>query len=111
MSHRYDTFEEFWPVYLRAHSKSATRACHYLATVIGVGCAVAALVTQIWWLVLVGIAGGYAVAVASHPLIEGNSALVRPHTVWAACSDLRMFAYWATGRLKGELEKHHIGEG
>ncbi|HAA93170.1 MAG: hypothetical protein CMM48_06120 [Rhodospirillaceae bacterium] len=111
MSQRYNSFEEFWPAYLRAHSRPATRACHYFATIIGVGCAVAALVTQIWWLVLVGIAGGYGVAVASHPVIEGNSALVRPHTVWAACSDLKMFGLWATGRLKNELEKHQIGRG
>ena len=110
MSQRYDSFEEFWPVYLRAHSKPGTRACHYFATVIGVGCALAAPVTQIWWLILVGIAGGYGVAIASHPLIEGNSALVRPHTVWAAYSDLKMFGFWATGRLQGELEKHKIGK-
>ncbi len=111
MSQRYRSFQEFWPVYLRAHSKPGTRGCHYFATIIGVGCALAALATQIWWLILVGIVGGYGVAIASHPLIEGNSPLVRPHTVWAACSDMRMFALAVTGRLKAELEKHKIGEG
>lgn len=110
MSQRFDSYEDFWPVYLRAHSKPGTRACHYAATVVGVGCAFAALATQVWWLILVGIVGGYAIAIASHPLIEGNSALVRPHTVWAACSDLRMFGLWATGRLRAELEKYRIGE-
>ena len=111
MSERYNSFEEFWPVYLRAHSKAATRVCHYFATVVGVGFALAALITQTWWLVLIGIFGGYGVAIASHPLIEGNSALVRRHTVWAARSDFKMFAYALTGRLNKELERHGISEG
>ena len=110
MSQRYETFEEFWVVYLRAHSKPGTRACHYFATVIGVGCALAAVIMQVWWLILVGIVGCYGVAIASHPLIEGNNALVRPHTVWAALSDMRMFAFAVSGRLKGELDKHNIGK-
>ena len=57
-----------------------------------------------------GYFGGYGVAIASHPLIEGNNALVRPHTVWAALSDMRMFALAVSGRLKDELDKHNIGK-
>ena len=109
MYQRCKSFDESWPHYLRAHSKPGTRFCHYCATVFGVGSALAAVITQTWWLILVGIAGGYAIAIASHPLIEGNTALVRPHTVWAAMSDLRMFGLAATGRLGRELEKHQIG--
>jgi hypothetical protein len=109
MHQRFESFEEFWPHYLRAHSKPGTRFCHYCATVFGVGSALLAVVTLTWWLVPVGIVGGYGIAIASHPLIEGNTALVRPHTVWVAMSDLRMFALAVTGRLGRELEKYQIG--
>ena len=44
MSQKFNSFQEFWPIYLQAHRKPATRFCHYVATVIGVGFALGALV-------------------------------------------------------------------
>ena len=108
---RYKTFKEFWPIYLRAHQKPATRLCHYVATVVGIGCALGALILGIWWLIPMGIFFGYSIAVASHPLIEGNKALVGSHAVWAALSDLKMFVLAVSGRLRAELAKHGIKEG
>lgn len=111
MSQKYKSFEEFWPIYLRAHQKPATRFCHYVATAVGIGCALGSVVLGVWWLVLLGIFLGYGIAVASHPLIEGNKALVSSHVVWAALSDLKMFVLAARGRLQAELVKHGINEG
>ena len=111
MSQKFNSFQEVWPIYLQAHRKPATRFCHYVATVIGVGFALGALVFGIWWLMLLGIVLGYSMAVASHPLIEGNKALVGSHAVWAAISDLKMFGLAASGRLEAELVKHGIKKG
>ncbi|MBC25979.1 MAG: hypothetical protein CMM41_02095 [Rhodospirillaceae bacterium] len=108
---KYKSFKEFWPIYLRAHQKPATRFCHYLATVVGIGCALGSVIFGVWWLVPLGIFLGYSIAVASHPIIEGNKALVGSHAVWAALSDLKMFVLAASGKLQAELVKHGIKEG
>ena len=47
------TFEDFWPEYVRAHSKPATQAIHCLGTMLGwvlLGAAIA--VGRWWWIVL-----------------------------------------------------------
>ena len=46
----YTTFAEFWPFYLREHSKPVTRALHYFGTSLVVAIAVYAVVAQSWML-------------------------------------------------------------
>ncbi len=99
------TFREFWPLYLQAHSQPATRAAHYLATIIGVGSAIVAAVTlQPGWLLGIGIA--YGVAIGAHAVIERNRSMIRVNPVWGAIADLRMFWLAATGGLAREIDKH-----
>ena len=108
MSQKFNSFQNFGNL-LTAHRKPATRFCHYVATVIGVGFALGGF----WDLVANATrhSFGYSMAVASHPLIEGNKALVGSHAVWAAISDLKMFGLAASGRLEAELVKHGIKKG
>ncbi len=102
MIRSYATYKEYWDVYLKAHSKLGTRACHYVATCVGLGFGLFGLVTLNWLAILVGVAGGYAIAFSSHFLIEHNRPLAhRP--VWGAVSDLRMFGLALTGRLRPQL--------
>ena len=49
---RYATFAEFWPFYLREHSRPRTRALHYLGTSLVVAIAVFAIATRRWWWLL-----------------------------------------------------------
>lgn len=100
------TFREFWPLYLQAHSQPATRAVHYVATLIGVGGAIAAAVT-LQPVYLIGIAIAYVVAIGAHALIERNRSMVGVNPVWGAVADLRMFWLAVTGGLGRELERCH----
>jgi hypothetical protein len=101
---RYRSFDEYWLAYLGAHSKSGTRASHYVGTVLGLFVGLASSVFVVWWGFLVLGAIGYGIAVASHPLVQGNRPFAhRP--AWGFASDLRMLWLAATGRLEAELER------
>jgi len=102
---RREPFADFWPDYLAAHSKPATRACHYLATAYGVGLGFYGFATLQLWPILAAIAGGYVIAVGSHYLIEGRQPLVKRNAFYGACADFRMIWLALTGRLRGEYAR------
>jgi len=99
------SYSEFWPVYLRAHSRPATRAMHYLGTTLGVVLLLLALVLAAPWLLLAAAIAGYGLAWASHGLIEHNRPATFSHPLWSFASDFRMLWFWLTRRLDRELEK------
>ena len=73
MSRLYNSFAEFWPFYLREHSKTSTRALHYVGTSLVVLIAVAAVLSGRWgWLVALPVAG-YFFAWVAHFGVEKNS--------------------------------------
>jgi len=98
-------FALFWPYYLRAHLDPRTRACHYFGTIAGVTLFLVGAIHGPWWLMLVGFAVGYGIAVPSHPLFEGNrpATLVNPH--WSFVADFYMLGLFLTGRIGGEIER------
>ena len=49
----YRTFAEFWPFYLREHSRPATRTLHYIGTALVIALAIVAVATGTWWLPMV----------------------------------------------------------
>jgi hypothetical protein len=100
-------FREFWPRYLHAHSRPATRAVHYAATLLGCLSSGAALITREPPF-LFGIPVAYALAIGAHGLFERNQSLVRVNPVWGAIADLRMFWLAVTGGLGRELSKHGV---
>ena len=85
------TYEEFWPFYLREHSKKGTRIMHYIGTTIGFGCLVMLVLTwELKWLGY-GLVSGYAFAWLSHMLIEKNRPATFKYPLWSFVSDWRMW--------------------
>ncbi|MEW4447325.1 DUF962 domain-containing protein [Qipengyuania sp. JC766] len=101
----YSTFAEFWPFYLREHSRPQTRALHYIGTTLVVGIAIFALLTQRWWWLLALPLAGYFFAWIAHFTVEKNRPATFTYPLWSLAADFRMWFLWLTGRLGPELGK------
>lgn len=104
MSERSASYREFWPRYLREHSRPGTRRLHYLGT----GAATAALIFCIArrrarYIPLLLVAG-YGPAWIGHFIVERNKPATFTHPYWSLISDYRMAWAWLTGRLARELD-------
>ena len=105
MAREYRSFSEFWPFYLREHSKPRTRALQYAGTTLVVAIALSAVATGRWlWLLAIPVAG-YGFAWLAHFTVEKNRPATFTYPLWSLAADFRMWWLWLTGRLARELEK------
>jgi hypothetical protein len=102
---RIATFAEFWPYYLREHSKPATRALHYAGTTLVIGCLLTALLTGRWVLFLLMPVCGYLFAWIAHFLIERNRPATFQYPVWSLAADFVMYACWLSGQMGRQLAR------
>lgn len=108
---RFASFAEFWPYYLREHSKATTRVLHYIGTTLVVVVAAGAVLAgQLLWLLAMPFAG-YFFAWIAHFGIEKNRPATFTHPLWSLAADFRMWWLWLTGRLGGELESAGVPRG
>ena len=111
MARKYRSFAEFWPFYLREHSRPGTRALHYIGTTLVVVLAIAALVTGQWLLLAAMPLAGYVFAWISHFAYERNRPATFTYPLWSLAADFRMWLYWITGRLGPELQRAGVEAG
>lgn len=105
MGERYESFDAFWPHYLREHARPQTRAYHYAGTSLVALVAAAAPVTGNYWLLLALPVIGYGFAWAGHMLSERNRPATFRYPLWSLRADWKMWWMWLTGRLGPELEQ------
>lgn len=105
MTEKYGSFREFWPFYLREHSRPMTRALHYIGTTLVVLIALAALFAGEWWILLAMPLAGYFFAWIAHFRVERNRPATFTYPLWSLAADFRMWWLWLTGRLKPELDR------
>ena len=108
MATSYRTYDEFWPFYLREHSKPRTRLLHYVGTIASVVVLICALATQSWWWLLAVPVCGYTFAWFAHFFVEKNKPATFQAPLWSLISDYRMCGLFLTGQLGGELMKHQV---
>ncbi|MCA2980822.1 MAG: DUF962 domain-containing protein [Myxococcaceae bacterium] len=82
---------EFWPWYRAAHSRLATRRWHAVATLAAAGGLGAALLWRRPSLALLGVLLDFAIAQASHRLLERNVTRPWQHPWLHLRAELRMF--------------------
>ena len=105
------SFDEFWPFYLREHSRPATRALHLAGTTGSLLFAFAAIVSLRPALVLAALVCGYAFAWVGHFFVEHNRPATFKHPLWSFRADFRMWTLALTGRLGPELQRAGLSAG
>ena len=97
------SFAEFWPFYLREHSRPFTRALHYFGTTLVVGLAIAAVLSGRWWLFAALPLAGYFFAWLAHFAVEKNRPAIFTYPLWSLLADFKIWWLWLTGRIGPEL--------
>jgi hypothetical protein len=105
MARTITSFADFWPYYLREHSRPATRALHYIGTSLVVALALYAVLTGKWLLLLIIPVAGYFFAWVGHFGIEKNRPATFTYPLWSLGADFKMWWLWLTGRLGRELQR------
>ena len=104
------TFAEFWPVYVRAHSRPATQVIHCVGTLLGWMLLGGAFATRRWWWIVLALIVGYAFAWLAHLLVERNAPASFEHPLWSWWADQRMMLLTLIGKMPDEVRKYGRNE-
>lgn len=104
------TFQEFWPYYVKAHSKRGTRLLHGVGSVAAIVFVVMAIVVNPWYLLLAPLVG-YGLAWYGHFFVEGNKPATFGHPFYSLAADYRMLLLGLLGRMDVEVARHGTDRG
>lgn len=105
---RIKSFEEFWPFYVKQHSKKATRTLHFIGTTAALGCVAWGLVLRKPWIIACAPVAGYGPAWISHFFIEKNKPATFTYPMWSLYADFVMWSKTIQGTMDAEVA--HIME-
>ena len=92
-------YEEFWPYYLRLHSKKGTQWLHVIGLILGVFFFLLAIFKFSWSYLALAPVTGYGLAWLSHFMIEKNQPATWQYPWWSFISDFKMTALILLGKL------------
>jgi len=98
------TFSDFWPYYVRAHSRERTRLLHAIGSVLAVVMLGVALAVNLWFLVAVPLVG-YSFAWYAHFFVEGNKPATFGHPFYSLVADYRMLFLMMAGKMDDEVAR------
>lgn len=102
MSQRFNSYEEFWPFYVREHSDAACRALHFTGTTLALVSIAAGAFVSPWFFAAAPVAG-YLFAWIGHFAFEKNRPATFEYPLWSLRADFRMYWYMWLGRMGREL--------
>jgi len=98
-------FEEFWPHYVRLHTRRETHVLHAAGSLGCIGLLVTGVVTAQPALFLLGPIVDYGLAQASHRLFEKNRTTPWKKQTWHTRAELQMLRLVLTGRMRAEVAR------
>ena len=102
---RIATFREFWPYYVREHSKPITRALHFIGSTFVLAIVAAAVVTGRPWLLIVMPVVGYGFAWVGHFGFEKNRPATFKYPAYSFFADWVMYGKILSGTMRAEVER------
>lgn len=100
MEREFKTFWDFYPFYLKEHSKTGTRVLHFVGTFFVIILLLLSVVLQKWWMLLLLPVVGYGFAWISHAIIEKNKPATFKYPLYSLGSDFVMFWDLLRGKEK-----------
>lgn len=102
---RIETYEEFWPFYVREHSDPTSRKLHFAGTTGTILFAIAALVRRKPIHLLHGAIAGYGGAWIGHYFFQKNTPATFKYPLWSLVSDFRMYGKIVAGTMDQEVAR------
>ena len=102
---KYASFAEFWPDYIRLHTKHATRLIHVAGTGAGVIFVLMAIYFLEPTLLVMAILVSYGPAWLSHFFIEHNRPASWQNPWWSFRADFKMCLLFWSGKLDAEVKR------
>ena len=102
---RYTTYKDFFPFYLKEHSKRNTRILHYCGTFGYLALLISLIATQNYYFLPLILVAGYGPAWIGHFFIEKNKPATFKYPLWSLIGDHHMAYLMITGKLKERINK------
>jgi hypothetical protein len=99
------SFEDFWPHYVRLHTRPSTQWGHALATATCLALLGGGVALRSPLLAALGPLADYAIAQLSHRAFEGNRTTPWKRQTWHTRAELRMFRLVVTGGMRAETAR------
>ena len=106
MTKRFKTLDEFWPYYVREHSKPLTRQLHFIGNTNLVIWMVVAASKRSLKYTLFGIFSSYVFAWVGHFLIERNRPATFKYPILSALGDMLMYQKMLMGTMDEEVARY-----
>ena len=87
----FNTFLDFYPFYLKEHTKPLTKLFHFVGSWFSLGCLVMIFQTMDWRWFLAGLTAGNGFAWFSHFFIEKNQPATFKYPLYSFIGDCVMF--------------------
>jgi hypothetical protein len=100
-----NSFQEFWPYYVREHSHPGCRALHFIGSTFVLVLLVSMFIFQKYWLFFLLPLVGYGFAWVGHFAIEKNRPATFKYPLWSLIGDWKMWWKMLTGRMQPEIER------
>jgi hypothetical protein len=101
---RIQSFEDFWPFYVKEHSNPLNRTLHFIGSSCALGCLAGAAMGH-WYLFPAAAVVGYGFAWVGHFFVEKNKPASFSYPLWSFRADWVMWSKILTRTMDAEVRR------